>query len=245
MEAFIGSILVVPFTYAPVGWSMCAGQLLQVNQMQALFSLIGNIYGGTANSTFALPDLRGRSVVGAFADGAANPAASYQLGAVGGSLTASVSQVVEHSHVTVSTLALNSATAQGAVSVPVSASFTNQTVTVKGTMPATTEPGSADAPFNGATMADLNPGTSPKIYALPSTDPTKTVQLAPVNSTGQFSATSTGTAAGTINLAVTGSLSGTVTVQPAGGGPVSVPTVGPFLALNNIIATTGLWPQRD
>lgn len=50
--------------FAPDGWHLCDGSLLQVNQNQALYSLIGNAYGGQASSTFALPDLRGRMPLG-------------------------------------------------------------------------------------------------------------------------------------------------------------------------------------
>jgi microcystin-dependent protein len=48
------------FNYAPVGWAQCNGQFLPINQNQALFSLLGTTYGGNGQTTFALPDLRGR-----------------------------------------------------------------------------------------------------------------------------------------------------------------------------------------
>jgi microcystin-dependent protein len=245
MDAFVGSILVVPFNFAPVGWAMCAGQVLQVNQNQALFSLIGNTYGGSVGVSFGVPDLRGRSVVGAMATGSGTPAANYTLGQTGGALTAEISQVPAHTHGVNQTLAVSGLSASGPVNLPVTASFSNQTVTVTGKMQASTEPASADAPFNGATMADLNPGVSPKIYGSPSTDPSKQVQLTAITSTGTFSATSTGSASGTVTLPATGALSGTVTVQPNSAvQSVSVPTVGPFLALNPIICLMGIYPSR-
>lgn len=243
MEAFIGSILVVPYNFAPVGWASCAGQLLQVNQNQALFSLIGNIYGGTA-TTFGLPDLRGRSVVGSMASGTGTPVATYTLGQKGGALTQDVSQVPVHTHTAVPALSLSGASASGSVNLPVTASFSNQTVTVSGSLQATTVPGSTDVPFNGATIGDVSPGTTTKLYVAPSTDPTKQVLLSPITSTGTFGATSTGSATGNVSLPVTGgSLSGTVTVQPAGSS-VSVATVGPFLALNTIMCMEGIYPQK-
>jgi microcystin-dependent protein len=59
-EPFLGEIRLFGFNFAPKGWAMCNGQLLSINQNQALFSLLGNMYGGDGQSTFALPDLRGR-----------------------------------------------------------------------------------------------------------------------------------------------------------------------------------------
>lgn len=61
----LGEIQWIAFTYAPRGWAFCEGQLLPINQNQALFSLLGNLYGGDGRVNFALPDLRGRVVVGA------------------------------------------------------------------------------------------------------------------------------------------------------------------------------------
>ena len=59
-EAFLSQIEVFPFNFAPKGWAFCAGQLLPINQNQALFALLGTTFGGDGVSTFALPDLRGR-----------------------------------------------------------------------------------------------------------------------------------------------------------------------------------------
>lgn len=64
MEPFIGQIIMVGFNYAPRGWAMCDGRLLPISQNQALFSLLGTMYGGDGRTTFALPDLRGRSAIG-------------------------------------------------------------------------------------------------------------------------------------------------------------------------------------
>jgi microcystin-dependent protein len=59
-EPFIAEIRIMSFGYAPRGWAMCNGQLLPINQNQALFSLLGTMYGGNGQTNFALPDLRGR-----------------------------------------------------------------------------------------------------------------------------------------------------------------------------------------
>ncbi len=60
MEPFLGQIQPFGFNFAPRGWAKCDGQLLSISENQALFSLLGTIYGGDGRTTFALPDLRGR-----------------------------------------------------------------------------------------------------------------------------------------------------------------------------------------
>jgi microcystin-dependent protein len=59
-ESFIGEIMLVSFNFPPQGWAFCDGQQLQINQNQPLFALLGTNYGGNGQTTFALPDLRGR-----------------------------------------------------------------------------------------------------------------------------------------------------------------------------------------
>jgi microcystin-dependent protein len=59
-EPFLAEIRIVSFNFPPKGWALCNGQLLPINQNQALFSLLGTTYGGNGQTTFALPDLRGR-----------------------------------------------------------------------------------------------------------------------------------------------------------------------------------------
>ena len=61
---FLGSIMLVGFDFAPVGWAFCNGSLQSIAQNSALFSLIGTTFGGDGVTTFALPDLRGRAPVG-------------------------------------------------------------------------------------------------------------------------------------------------------------------------------------
>ena len=67
-EPFLGEIRILSFNFAPRGWALCNGQLLPINQNQALFSLLGTTYGGNGQTTFALPDLRGR-IPAHFGDG--------------------------------------------------------------------------------------------------------------------------------------------------------------------------------
>lgn len=60
-EPFLAEIRIFSFNFAPKGWALCNGQLLPINQNQALFALLGTTYGGNGQTNFALPDLRGRA----------------------------------------------------------------------------------------------------------------------------------------------------------------------------------------
>ena len=62
-EPFLSEIKIVSFNFAPKGWATCDGQLLPINQNQALFALLGTTYGGNGQTNFALPDLRGRTPI--------------------------------------------------------------------------------------------------------------------------------------------------------------------------------------
>jgi microcystin-dependent protein len=75
-ESFIGEIKMVGFNFPPNGWALCNGQIMPINQNQALFSLLGTMYGGNGVTTFALPNLQGRAPVHA--------ANEVQLGQAGG-----------------------------------------------------------------------------------------------------------------------------------------------------------------
>jgi microcystin-dependent protein len=63
-DAMLAEVKLFAGTFAPRGWAFCEGQLLPINQYQALFSLLGTTYGGDGRTTFALPDLRGRAPIG-------------------------------------------------------------------------------------------------------------------------------------------------------------------------------------
>lgn len=63
-EGFLGEVRLFAGNFAPRGWAFCDGQLLSINNNTALFSILGTTYGGDGRTTFALPDLRGRTAVG-------------------------------------------------------------------------------------------------------------------------------------------------------------------------------------
>lgn len=96
-EPFLSEIRMFGFAFPPSGWGACNGQLLPINQNQALFALIGTTYGGNGQTNFALPDLRGRTPLH-FGQGAGLQVRT--LGESGGSESASLStaQLPTHSH---------------------------------------------------------------------------------------------------------------------------------------------------
>ncbi|MDH5833376.1 phage tail protein [Luteimonas kalidii] len=100
-EFFIGQIMMSAFGYAPKFFAHCNGQLLPINQNQALFSLLGTQYGGNGSTNFALPDLRGRTPVGypSSVDPAWQPAPT-PIGGIGGveSVALLPTHMPPHSH---------------------------------------------------------------------------------------------------------------------------------------------------
>jgi microcystin-dependent protein len=94
---FIGQVIPVPYNFAPNGWALCNGQLLSISQYSALFSLLGTNFGGDGKSTFGLPNLQGRTAIGA---GQGTGLSNYNLGQTGGadSVTLSLPQLAAHSH---------------------------------------------------------------------------------------------------------------------------------------------------
>jgi microcystin-dependent protein len=87
---FLGEIKLISWNFPPKGWAFCAGQFLPINQNQALFSILGTTYGGNGQTTFALPDLRGRIPM--------HTGGGHNLGEVGGEEAHTVTQNEMPSH---------------------------------------------------------------------------------------------------------------------------------------------------
>ena len=96
-EPFVGEVRMFAGNFAPRGWAFCDGQLLAVSQNDALFSLLGTIYGGDGRTTFGLPDMRGRVAIHAGSGPGLSP---RRLGAKAGSEkeTLTVNQMPSHTH---------------------------------------------------------------------------------------------------------------------------------------------------
>lgn len=92
-EPFLSEIRIMSFNFAPKGWALCNGQLLPINQNQALFSLLGTTYGGDGRVNFALPDCRARTPI--------HVGSGHTLGERGGEQahTLSIAELPTHTHV--------------------------------------------------------------------------------------------------------------------------------------------------
>jgi microcystin-dependent protein len=92
-EPFLGEIKIISWNFPPKGWAFCSGQLLPINQNQALFSILGTTYGGDGRVNFALPDLRARAPM--------HRGEGHTEGERGGEVahTLSVTELPAHTHV--------------------------------------------------------------------------------------------------------------------------------------------------
>lgn len=95
-DQYLGEIRMFAGTYAPQGWALCNGQLLQIAEYEALYTLLGTTYGGDGRTTFGVPDMRGRVPVSMGNGGGGN----YPLGQKGGTETVTLleSQLPAHTH---------------------------------------------------------------------------------------------------------------------------------------------------
>ena len=113
-DPFVGQIAIYPYTFAPLGWIECAGQLLPISQNAALFSLLGTNFGGDGRTTFGLPDLQGRVPAG---QGTLPGGATYDMGETAGSESVVLTSgtMAQHNH------SLAATTAQGTTNTPANA----------------------------------------------------------------------------------------------------------------------------
>jgi len=195
-DPFIAEIVMFGSNFAPRGWAFCNGQLISISQNTALFSLLGTTYGGDGETTFALPDLRGRSPVHSGGNSAGPGLAPVRLGERGGAVSHTLTQAQMPSHTHVATL--NATNDRGNTEYP------NEVVTT----PAST------MEFRNilATKARTN------IYKVdpPATGSTTTVPMSPSS----------------------------ITVGNAGGNQ-SFNIRNPYLGINFIIATQGVFPSPN
>ncbi|MBD2843602.1 phage tail protein [Paenibacillus sp. IB182496] len=114
-EPYIGEIRLFGGNFAPVGWMFCEGQLLPISQYDALFVLIGTTYGGDGQTTFALPDYRGRIPLGQGTS--PSTGTTYAMGQHGGSedVTLTANQLPSHTH------SVNASTSAGEITSPANA----------------------------------------------------------------------------------------------------------------------------
>jgi microcystin-dependent protein len=114
-QPYVGEIRMFAGNFAPAGWMFCEGQLLPISENETLFQLIGTTYGGDGESTFALPDLRGRLPI--------HQGNGFILAETGGAeeITLTVQQIAAHNH------ALLGSVAQATTNTPTNNTFANST----------------------------------------------------------------------------------------------------------------------
>lgn len=147
---FLGQLMLCSFGFAPKGWALCAGQLLPINQNQALFSLLGTTYGGNGVQTFALPDLRGRVPI--------HFGAGFVQGQAGGeeNVTLDINELPAHGH------AFNGTSTAANVKLPVTNSALAQSTTSAGVSPGDSfyAPTGTTVALNASTVAAVG-GSQP------------------------------------------------------------------------------------
>jgi len=124
---YVGEIRIFAGNFPPAGWEFCQGQMLPIDENEVLFQLIGTTYGGDGESTFRLPDLRGRVPLhsgGGSAPGGLSPRIIGELGGVE-SVTLAASQIPSHTHAVMASRNPASSSADAASGVPAAVAATN------------------------------------------------------------------------------------------------------------------------
>jgi microcystin-dependent protein len=224
MEVFMGTIMPVAFNFAPPGWALCNGQLLSIAQNSALFSLLGTMYGGDGVTTFALPDLRGRTAVGMGQAPGLNPVQQGQVwGAESAAVTVNGSAMVnidaahlpKHTH-------------------PVS--IAGNQLSALSTLNVTTTTGSP-TPLEGMALGSGGAGGpgSANIYVGGGVTPNVALN------------------ASSVTTKLSGQVDTATAENSGGGGAFAAPvtasgqagTTQPSLGINYLIATQGIYPSRQ
>lgn len=242
---YIGSVCYMAGNYCPSGYMKADGTVLTIQQYSALYAVIGIIYGGDGRTTFALPDLRGRTVVNWGSATTATAAVPFGEKRGAESVTFDASKVPQHVHPATFTGGSGSAQASGPVSLPVTVDVPSQEVSVSGNVKI------ANSTASGVTTVSSNAvlakgGGQANIYA-PSSVAADT-NIGPSQTfTGATTATRVSTnAAGNVTLPVTGSIAGGTVTVGANNAPATVPVslITPRQALTACVAVEGLFPPR-
>lgn len=245
MDVFICTIVPWPLTWAPYGFSLCLGTNLQVAQYQAVYSLIGVTFGGSAMQNFNLPDLRGRSVVGC--DLSTSP--GKQLGSASVSLAIGANNLPLHTHAAAFTPVVGTQNVTLAASPPSGSLTTSVSAAVVAGIPTS----SVQSPVAGSnyylTGASAKaPSALSGLYTSVAPAAGATANLQGITATTSASSDYS-PAVPARTVAIQGITNGSVTVQPGGGGATQTPLVfnnyQPSLTMNFMMCLQGIYPVRD
>lgn len=244
MDVFIGTIVVWPITWAPDYFALCQGQQLQVNQYQALYSLIGQIYGGSGTASFNLPNLIGRAPIGTGSStwgGVLQVAQTF--GSATGTVTLNGNNLPAHTH------AASFAPSTGSQPVTLPAVPPSGSLSVAVGVSLNAGSSGAGVPPSGSNVylggIAAKTGNSSIAFTGPydSNKATASASLAGVSASVSSAGYSSGSPAVTTSIqAVTG---GQVTIAAAGlGQPFSINNLQPSLVMNFLMALQGIYPAR-
>lgn len=167
-DPYLGTIMPVAFQFAPVDWSTCQGQNYQVNQYAALYSLLGNTFGGSGSQNFNLPDLTGRTIIGQGILNLNGVNTPYNTGVKGGAVTATLTTanvpLAAHVHPLSSGSATATVNIQGTTGTADSDVPTGTNVLAAATGDLSSDPVTVKiygppAPANGGTAKTIGTGT--------------------------------------------------------------------------------------
>jgi microcystin-dependent protein len=259
-EPYVGSLCVMAWTrsgsFGNGTYQPANGQTLAINTSTALYSLLGTTYGGNGSTTFQLPDLRGRTVIGAGQYTGPGGAAAYAVGQAGGTtaVTLTTAQMPAHIHtlgtatnrVTVTSTLGTMSAATALTGLTASTSMSGVTATAAGsslTLNASSGGTSGTSPA-GATLTGYTGAI--RIYS----DAAPTVAMKAGSISGDATVSFSGNPTTTINGAPTTTLSGAPAVTVAGntdvtGGNSALGTMSPYLAMQYYIAAQGIYPTPD
>lgn len=228
MEIYLATILPTALNYAPAYTSLCEGQTINASQNQAMFALLGNIYGGSATS-FNLPDLRGRVPIGVGPYTDASGTMVYQLGVKGKGGTMAtqldIANLPAHSHDANSKI------------TGLTATLSNLKVTATGSLPVNADPtatGTTNLPGGSAgfpsPIPDLSAAAAANTFYGPKDSNNSNM---PVDVAVQVTQPGLNITGGTV----------ATTIEDTGGNEAFT-NMQPYLPINYLIVMQGIWPNR-
>lgn len=246
-EPYISAVCVLAWTRNDLrGYAPAAGQIMAISQNNALFALLGTTYGGNGVSTFALPDLRGRTIIGA---GSGGSVGNYVTGQVGGtpSTTLLINNLPAHTHPLLAVPLVGVTTSLDLSQVSnntsnASLSAVNFNVDSSKLRARAVDASANNTSPSGNSLA-VSSSTPNRVYS----NAAPNVDMSAAALAGAITVTASGNAPVTLGGTVAGTLTGTLPAGNTGvtGQSVPVNTITPYVAMYYFIATSGVFPSSN